>query len=201
MLAPWPHWQTLSVLRGLPQRSLFLLVRILCKLFLQHCMLPDLSPADHAVAVKDELVESVQRLNKQEKRDLLRQIASALQQLATYSPLPAQRVGTRPTSEGGPATTEGGRAATEGGAPPQRVGARAPPVTTTAEPTNPRVLQTKPRTHLRHTRANTPGALPRIQPKPTAAQQRCPPPTNNSTAPALVAPQQKHQNPAPIVIS
>merc|ERR1712155_1291 len=99
-------------------------------LFPQHCMLPDLSPADHAVAVKDELVESVQRLNKQEKKDLLRQIASTLQQLTADSPPPAQRVGTTPATEGGPA-------ATEGGAPPQRVGVRAPPVTTTAEPTNP----------------------------------------------------------------
>ena len=88
------------------------------ELFPQHCMLPDLSPADHAVAVKDELVESVQRLNKQEKRDLLQQLASALQQLATASPPPAQRVGTAPATVGGPAATEGGRATTEGRAPP-----------------------------------------------------------------------------------
>jgi len=135
-------------------------------LFPQHCMLPELSPADHAVAVKDELVESVQRLNPKEKRNLLHQVARALQQLAANPISPSQRVGTGPTSEGAQATTEGEWAATEGGAPPQRVAPRAPPITTTAEPTNPRFLHTKPRTHLRHTRANTPGALPLIQSTP-----------------------------------
>jgi hypothetical protein len=35
-------------------------------------------------------------------------------------------------------------------------------VTTSTNPTDPRTLQTKPRTHLRRTRANTPGQLPSI---------------------------------------
>ena len=53
-------------------------------------------------------------------------------------------------------TTEGAEAATEGEqAPPV-------PITTSTNPTNPRVLASKPRTHLKMTRANTPGTLPQI---------------------------------------
>lgn len=146
-------------------------------LFPQHCLLPDLAPADHADAVADELVETVQQLDKQQKRKLLNKLRDMIQRLTAGRSAHPQRVGTE-------ATSEGGATATEGGQQEQRVGARAPPVTTTTDPTNPKTLKTKPRTHTRRTRNNNPGALPLIPSTDRSKPLRRSPRLNDSAIPA-----------------
>eukprot|EP00984_Skeletonema_dohrnii_P002769 scaffold955_cov79-Skeletonema_dohrnii-CCMP3373.AAC.11 len=121
-------------------------------LFPQHCLLPTLNNEQHAEEVYDEFIESVPRMKKPAKKRLLQKMQKALRQLSnTVKVNPIERVET-PIERVD--------------APIERVDeVRDIPmveVTTSTNPTDQRTLRTKPRTHLRQTRANTPGQLPHI---------------------------------------
>ena len=66
-------------------------------LFPQHCLLPDLAPADHADAVADKLVDAVQQLDKKQKRKLLNKLRDMIQRLTAGRSAHPQRVGTEAT--------------------------------------------------------------------------------------------------------
>jgi hypothetical protein len=106
--------------------------------------------------VYEELVESIQKLKKKAKSQLLKKLAKTLQTIASGASV--QRVGTTSTSE----SEE----------PIQRV--VAPEITTTNDPTSEKALRTKPRTHQRITRRNTPGKLPNIVPTAKPANRTSP---------------------------
>ena len=112
-----------------------------CDLFPQHCLLPTLNPVQHVEAVHDELRDAIMALPKKRRQRLQKTILKSLASMEMQMQ-PPQRV----TAEGNEPSQ-------------QRVAAVAPPITTTTNPTNPRVLAAKPRTHLRATRANTPGTI------------------------------------------
>ena len=114
-------------------------------LFPQHCSLPEFTPPEHAAEVCTELVESIGKLNKKDKKQILKQMATALKKLATNTNGPIQRVNRAPTLEGG--------------ATIQRV-STSPLVTTSTNPTAPATYKATPRTYMRSTRNNTPGAVP-----------------------------------------
>ena len=124
-------------------------------LFPQHCMLPEFTPDEHANEVYDELLESIGAMHKKGKSTLLSKMARALRKIATNA---------TPTNSEGEAIIQRVDMPTtsEGADDIQRVN-DAPPITTTTNPTDPRTLRTKPRTHMRVTRANTPGTLPPIR--------------------------------------
>ena len=94
-----------------------------------------------------ELVESIGKLTKQDKKQILKQMATALQKLATNTNELIQRVNQAPTLEGKVTI--------------QRV-STSPLVTTSANPTAPATHKATPRTHMQRTRNNTPGAVPAI---------------------------------------
>ena len=126
-------------------------------LFPQHCLLPTLNPTQHVEAVHNELRESIMALPKKQRQHLQKAIIKSLATIE-MDLQPPQRV------------------ATEGGEPDEQrvatdVATEAPPVTTTTNPTNSRVMAAKPRTHLRDTRANTPGTTPDIN-SPTTRNRR-----------------------------
>ena len=102
------------------------------ELFPQHCILPAFTPAEHATEVCSELVESVGKLNKQDRMQILKRMTKTLRQLATSTDGPIHRVNPAPTSEGG--------------ATIQRV-TTSPPVTTSTNPTAPDTHKAAPRTH------------------------------------------------------
>ena len=68
-------------------------------LFPQHCMLPELSHDEHAIEVYDELVQSIQRMQKHPKKQLISKSAKALRLLARNE-APLERVAPVPDSEG-----------------------------------------------------------------------------------------------------
>ena len=124
-------------------------------------MLPELTPDQHASAVHDELIESIQAMKKPAKSKLLKKVAKALRQISTNT-MPATSEGER---DGPPKETR----------QIQRVA--TPQVTTSTNPTDPRTMTTKPRSHQRITRANTPGMVPPIIPpelnqQPTVRKSR-----------------------------
>ena len=126
-------------------------------LFPQHCIMPTLSPEQHAVAFHNELTECVSNLSKTAKRKLLKAMTESLQKLVA----PAADPPNVDTS----AATKNDRTIQE-----LKV---APPVTTSTNPTEPRVLHAAPRTHLRQTRGNTPMATPQIE-RPAPTRRRSP---------------------------
>ena len=114
-----------------------------------------MSPEQHSNAVHDELIQSIMALKKSPKKKLLKQMADALQKLATsQEAAPIQRV---PEAETDPETE-----------PLQRV-SLATPVTTSTNPTARATLQEMLRTHLRTTRKNNPVTVPliKVQEQPT----------------------------------
>ena len=110
-------------------------------LFPQHCLLPDLSPVQHAEAVHDELVEAIRNLPNSKRKHIL---TKALKELCVVR-------------------DETGRKN-----PKQRDNktAQTPTVTTTNDPTSRRNLLQKPRTHARRTRANEPHKTQLIRREP-----------------------------------
>ena len=95
-------------------------------LFPQHYLLPEFNPIQHTREVLSELNESVQKLNQQYRKKIIKTIEAAIANLQMINP-PQQRVETSTTLQGGQA--------------PQRVSTIAPPITTTTNPTEPATIK------------------------------------------------------------
>ena len=105
-----------------------------------------MSDKEYAETVTNRWIESVQRLESKPKKKAIQDIKNVIRIIINGGPLPK--------TEGEEQRTEGEEGVET---PPQ-----APTVTTTTNPTNPRVLENKPRTHLKETKADTPGSTPPI---------------------------------------
>ena len=117
-------------------------------LFPQHCSLPDMSPEQHSNAVHEELIQSITAPKKPHKKKLLKRMVDALHKLATsQESAPIQRVPEAETEQ----ETE----------PVQRV-ILAPPCHNFNKSDSKNHTETRLHTHLRTTRYNTPGTVPRI---------------------------------------
>ena len=69
-------------------------------LFPQHCLLPKITPKQHANEVHDELMDAIQKLEAPAKKLILTKLVAALQSLAAANvPQPIQRVAEPETEE------------------------------------------------------------------------------------------------------
>ena len=127
-------------------------------LFPQHCILPELTPIQHATAVSDELIDVIEKVPKVAKKKLLSNIKKAIRTIEHNPTLPVHAVSPPPAIEGGLAEAEGGGRNRQVCCPRTTTA-----VTTTSNPTAPHVHRLKDRTHLKNTRSNTPGLLPEIE--------------------------------------
>jgi len=94
-------------------------------LFLQHCLLPELGPNEHATEVHNELIDSIHAMKKPAKSKLLKKMAKALQQLSTTTK---------------PSNSEGGVISPPIDKEEEIKRVDAPLITPSTNPTAPRVL-------------------------------------------------------------